>query len=39
MVVEFERKASADFLLDHKKQLPKAVYADKEYSDDVEKET
>ena len=38
IVVEFEKKASADFLLENKKKLPKGVYADKEYSTEVEHE-
>ena len=36
IILEFERKASADFLLENKKNLPKGIYADCEYSDEVE---
>ena len=38
ILVEFEKKASADFLLENKQRLPKGVYTDKEYSTEVEKE-
>ena len=38
ILLEFEQKASADFLLQNKKQLPKEIYADKEYSQEVERE-
>ena len=33
-----ERKISADFLLQNKKKLPKGIYADKEYSAEIENE-
>ena len=38
ILVEFEKKASTDFLLENKKGLPKGVYADQEYTPDVENE-
>ena len=38
IILEFERKASAEFLLENKKNLPKGIYADREYSEDVERE-
>ena len=36
ILVEFEKKASADFLLDNKKGLPKGVYADQDYTPEEE---
>ena len=30
--IKFVNRASADFLIDHKKQLPKGVFVDREYN-------
>ena len=38
IILEFEKLASAEFLLNNKKKLPKGIYADREYSEEVEKE-
>ena len=38
IILEFEKKISADFLLQNKKQLPKGVFADREYSVEIENE-
>ena len=38
ITVEFECKASTDFLLNNKKKLPDGVYADREYTEAVENE-
>ena len=38
IILEFKKKISADFLLHNKKQLPKGVFADKEYSEEIKKE-
>ena len=38
ILIEFEKKASADFLLENKKKLPKGIFADREYSVEVERE-
>ena len=38
ILVEFEKKASADFLLENKKGLPKGVYVDRKYTPEVENE-
>ena len=36
--IEFVKKASADFLFNNKKKLPKGVYLDCEYNADTERE-
>ena len=36
IILEFEKKAGAEFLLENKKNLPKGIYADCEYSIEVE---
>ena len=36
--IEFVNKASADFLFENKRKLPKGLYVDREYSADVERE-
>ena len=36
--VEFVNKASADFLIEHKKNLPKGLFVDREYTQEIEKE-
>ena len=36
--IEFVNKASADFLFENKKKLPKGLYVDREYNAEVEKE-
>ena len=38
ILVEFKKKASADFLLENKKGLPKGVYVDRKYMPEVENE-
>ena len=38
IILEFEKKISADFLLQNKKQLPKGIFADREYSEEIENE-
>ena len=38
VILEFEKLASAEFLLNNKKNLPKGIYADREYSEEVERE-
>ena len=36
--IEFMKKASADFLFNNKKKLPKGVFLDREYNADTERE-
>ena len=38
MSIEFVNKASADFLYENKRKLPKGLYVDREYNAEVEKE-
>ena len=38
ILLEFEKQSSANHLLQHKKKLPRGIFADKEYSIDVERE-
>ena len=38
MSIEFVNKASADFLYENKRKLPKGLYLDREYNAEVEKE-
>ena len=38
ILLEFEKRVSADFLLENRKRLPRGVFVDKEYSEEVEHE-
>ena len=38
ILLEFEKRVSAEFLLENRKQLPRGVFVDREYSEEVERE-
>ena len=38
ILLEFEKRISAEFLLENRKQLPRGVFVDREYSEEIERE-
>ena len=38
ILLEFEKRVSAEFVLENRKQLPRGVFVDKEYSEEIKRE-